>query len=158
MQFEYKNVNKTSIKFQSNNLGLIELSYFQIGLENWGTIMPHFQDYFVKCGNSLLITDHTTIVTYEKIKHIATIYSKWTIFSSSVSDKCTLVFAVHGLKASYDKPHQFHEKLAEVWNYQHTLLTKYDWYSHMRSCQQVPLNLSWQVLFFTHGVGFPPVL
>ena len=57
------------------------------------------------------------------------------------------------MKASYDKPHQFHEKQAEVWDYQHTLLTKYDWYPHMRSCQQVPLNLSWQMLFTLMGLG-----
>ena len=55
--------------------------------------------------------------------------------------------------ASYDKPHQFHEK--QGWSLilsTHTFLTKYDWYSHICACQQVPLNFSWQVLFTLMGL------
>ena len=69
----------------------------------------------------------TTTVIYEKLKHAATIYSKSTIFSSSLDDMCTLVFVAYEMGASYDKPRQFHKK--QDWSLilaTHAFLTKYD--------------------------------
>ena len=101
-----------------------------------------FKIWFIKCGElAYYSANPTTIVTYEKLKHTAAIYSKSTIFSSSLSDMCTLVFVAYEMGASYDKPRQFHKK--QGWSLilaTHTFLTKYDWYSHICACQQVPLT------------------
>ena len=119
-----------------------------------------FKTWLIRCRELAYYSANlTTIVTYEKFKHTTAIYSKSTIFSSSLGDMCTLAFVAYEMGASYDKPRQFHKK--QGWSLilaTHTFLTKYDWYSHICACQQVPLIFLGKCFFTLMRLFFMPVL